>query len=91
MSGQIQRVNDGLRYVMDDWSSVAAYRRHEAESGGYPFVAGLQVKQLIPSTDPNLADDMVTITLDHLTKTDLRNLMTIITGLIAGKEKEPES
>ncbi|KAB8289343.1 hypothetical protein DSM100688_0423 [Bifidobacterium ramosum] len=75
MSGSIEPIKGGFVYRLDDQASVAVSRQHAAESGGFPFQASLIL------TD-EYEDGPKSFGLSRLTKTDLRNIKTIINNIL---------
>lgn len=81
MSGRIEPIEGGFAYVMDDRTTVEVSREPGEESGGYPFMACLRVvdESGIEENSP------VALGLHRLTKTDLRNIKSVINRVLAGK------
>ncbi|TPF96837.1 hypothetical protein EP30_05305 [Bifidobacterium sp. UTCIF-39] len=84
MSGQIRLIEDGWSYEMDNRTSVTVYRRPDAESGGYPFVACLC---LVDERGAGNGEARA-FGLFRLTKTDMRNIKSIINRLLTDREAE---
>lgn len=81
MSGHIESIEGGLAYVMDDRTTVEVSRQPGEESGGHPFIACLRVidESGVEENTP------VALGLYRLSKTDLRNIKSIINRVLAGK------
>ncbi|KAA8831811.1 hypothetical protein [Bifidobacterium tissieri] len=84
MSGQIERIEGGWSYVMDNRTAVEVYRQPGEESGGYPFVACLR---LVDESGIG-QDGPRAFGLFRLTKTDMRNIRSIINRLLTDREVE---
>lgn len=82
MSGHIEPIKDGFAYLMDDRTAVEVSRQPGLESAGYPFQACLRLidESELEENGPRAFG------LFRLTKTDMRNIKTIINNILKDTE-----
>ncbi|PWG60470.1 hypothetical protein [Bifidobacterium catulorum] len=83
MSGRIQKIENGLAYVNDSGQRVELFRQPGDETPGYPFLCTLQLG--IDRGDG--PEGPMSMGLARLTKTDLRNIQTVIARILLDRKE----